>query len=270
MNLNNTSDTMPEFIPILVAAIIVFIVLLLAFGGLVMPNFIQNTTKSDTLIKGIELASDFMVSDSTKQTHLTTITNSTVSNGLTVYAEDATSFKLSRSHEVSEGIINVKVLDTNLYGPLIFEVNGNPVYSDFARKGRHEIKIPGSVLDYNNSVIVKAGSSGWKFWAPTTYIIDANVSAVYFGRNIHNNTFVLTPTEFNRINKAKIVLDVANRSGTGEITVEVNDILIYSGYGSTGREFSKNILKQGENVVEISTQADAIFNVDLLKINLWG
>lgn len=266
MNLNNTSDQMPEFIPILVAGLIVFMGLLLAFGGLITPV----SEVGDTVtMKTITIATDFTVSDVTEEELLETVENSTVSSGLATNVEDSISFELPRLADASEGVINFHVINTNLYGPLIFEVNGNQVYADFSRKGDHTITFTSEFLELDNVVDMKAGSSGWRLWAPTIYIFDANFSVIYFGKKTLDTTFNLTEKPED-ITKAKIVLSVKNRSGTGKIRVKLNDIMIYSGYGVAGLEFSKDRLKEGENKVEISTESDALYGIDAVNINVWS
>ncbi len=256
---------MPEFIPILIGSLIVFIGLLLAFGGLIVP-----VSETETItMKSFTIATDFTVSDTTGEELVQSITNGTVSGGLVSSVDESISFELPKVADVSEGTIDLHVIDTNLYGPLIIKVNDYEVYSGYPRKGDHTIKFPPEVLKLNNVIDIKAGSPGLRFWAPTIYVFDANFSVSYFSKKTLDTTFDLTE-KLEDIEKVKVVVNVGNKRGTGKIIVRLNGAAIYAGFGTSGTEFSKIYLKEGENKVEISTQTDAVYTVDLVEIDVWS
>jgi len=173
---------MPDFLPVLIIAIICLIAFLLVFGGgdLIFRPSRTSTYRYLPPDRTIEFY-NFEVSFTTGEEKVGQVKGE-VSNGAFVSEEKRIGFRVSDPDEVSEILINLKVWNTNYYGRMIILVNGEQVYADYPPVGEKLIGFDRSILKVNNILEVRAESSGWKIWAPTVYIFDSEVIANYFGK----------------------------------------------------------------------------------------
>ena len=249
---------MSDFIPILVAAMVLMVVLMIVFGGMITPSKITSSTVFST--------EDFLISSSTTENQVTRV-NGTVEKGIISGADKEISFSLTDT-DVSTGIMKLRVDNTNLYGALFISLNGNVIYNDFARIGNHTFMFDGDILKGNNVLQIKADSSGWKFWAPTVYIFDLNLSADYIGRRNEYFYFDVPRLDLASAKYAKLIIDVKNRRGN-DMIVLINNNEVFKGTTDTKTDFSVDILNAGRNKVEFFTEVNSNYNVSSAQIVLY-
>ena len=175
------------------------------------------------------------------------------------------SFEIPNPSDATEGILKLNVENTNLYGAMIIRINGYEVYRDYPRIGRHTITFNGRNLTSNNVLDFIAESSGWKIWAPTVYVFDSDVSVDYIGRQTQTFSFNITNLELVNTGRARIVV-FADRQGVGDIIIRVNGVEIYRGLTNVFTDFPVDILKEGDNIVEMSAEPNATYRVSSAQI----
>jgi len=246
---------MPEFIPVLVAAVFLFIILLIAFGG--VPAI--QPTASLPPDRTISLGNNFTVSYITGQSFLTSV-DGRVSRGLLEDVYKSVSFDVSNPSDVSQGVLKFKIQDSNLYGRFMVFVNSKEIYSGYPRVGSYTINFDKSLLRSSNVLDIRAESSGWKFWAPTVYIFSANISVNYEGIKTKSSTFNLTSTEVTNIRKARLIV-LGNRTGVGHLIVNINGNEVYNGFTTAVFDFQPDVLKEGVNIVDFSSEANTTYSI---------
>lgn len=256
---------MVDFIPVLIAAVLLFAVLMIAFGDWILTSPSYQTYYNDTTVtytSTVHLGENFNISAGKGPTQLTYITG-IISQGILSSIKKEYSFAADTVTASSGGRIDLEVTNTNLYGPLYVKVNGNIIHSNYSRIGMHTVYIPKQYLEPNNYVEISAGSSGWRIWAPTVYIFRANTSIDYFGDTVRNFEFSMTKTEYDTILDAQLVVDIAEYEGKGRPIYTVNGYEIYRG---TARDITipLDVLKEGMNEVRVSSESGVIFQVDTL------
>ncbi|MFQ6021069.1 MAG: hypothetical protein ACE5J4_03610 [Candidatus Aenigmatarchaeota archaeon] len=257
---------MPEFIPILITALVIMIVLLMVFGG-VMVSVPSPEKLPESRV--ILIGSDFSITYEIGDRRLSNL-NGTVSKGIISGIDKSVAFDVPDLEDVKQGFVRFKINDTNLYGKLLFYINDKEVYADYPRKGiEYSFSFDPDILNSENNVWdVKAESSGWKIWAPTIYNFNANLFVSYLGKKTHDLIFDLNETEVENFKRAKLVM-FGSRSGSGKIIVKLNGIEIYKGYMDVDQEFPESILKSGENRIHISSEADSKYDIDTAEIFLY-
>jgi len=256
---------MPEFVPILIAAVLCLIVLLMAFGGgLVSPEQRVRLRSSRTIFLG----QDFTITYSAGEKTVASL-GGEVSRGVFSGIGDKTiDFQVPDIADVSEGMIKLKIWNTNHYGNLIISINGKEIYRGFPNIGEKIISFGGNILEPSNTLEIKAETSGWKFWAPTTYIFDLNVFVNYLGRKTKSFTFDISENEFINTNRARLLIFGA-REGRGNINARLNGIEIYSGLTTVYTDFSVDALKVGNNTLDLSTEPNTTYNISSAQIVLF-
>lgn len=253
---------MPEFIPTLIAALLLLTGLLLVFGGYLVTGPSQPSISSRSEI--ILLGQDFTVSYGKGEENIGNITGK-VSRGLISEIDKSISFDVSRVSDVTAGRITFKILDTNLYGKLEIFVNGNNIYSDYPRIGEHSIDFGKILLKAKDNVIeIRTSSSGWRFWAPSIYEIESYIYLDYGGYKPRVFYFDLNETD---INRAVLSIDA---SGTGRrLGTHINDYGIYLGYGDAYDDISINVFRYGSNKVEFFTESNSYYEVKKAELMIW-
>jgi len=255
---------MPDFVPILIAAVLLLIVLLIAFGGgwLVSPQKGEKLSGSRTIFLG----QDFVVAYLEGEKNIASLSGE-VSNGIFSVSNKNVDFNIETLGDVSEGLIKLRVLDSNYYGNLMMYLNGKEVYSGIP-VGEKTIAVDKSILSQSNTLEVRAESSGWKIWAPTVYKIDADFFVNYLGKKTQSFTFDLTDTDIMNINNARLVM-FGNKEGSGNIDASINGVEIYSGYVTAYQDFSTDLLKVGNNTLDLSTELNTKYDISSLQLILF-
>jgi hypothetical protein len=257
---------MPDFVPVLVAAVLLLIVLLIAFGGsLLFSPTKQGGIRSSS--KTFDLGENLVVMYVEGQKNLTSLKGE-VSQGLFGNSEEKTDFSVDNYKDASEGIVKLRVWSSNYYGNLFIHVNGQEVYRGTPEIGEKTIIFDGSILKDSNTIEVEAESSGWKIWAPTVYIFDANLSVNYLGKTTQSLEFDLTNAEMTNANRARLLV-FGTRDGPGNLNVRLNGREIFSGLTTVYTDFAIDTLKLGNNTLELSTEKNTRYNITSVQIVLF-
>jgi len=256
---------MPDFLPVLIIAIVCLIGLLLVFGGgdLIFRPSERYPYRYLPADRTIEF-NYFDVSYMPGEEHAGYV-GGEISNGIFVTKEKRVGFKVSRPEEVSEALINLKIWNTNYYGKIIILINGQEVYRDHPPVGEKLIGFDTDILKENNVLEVKAESSGWKIWAPTVYAFDLDVNVDYLAKKTKSFTFELTDIETEYMEKARIVV-FAEREGTGNLDIRINGVKVYSGITTVYKDFPVSVLNTGDNTIEFSTEANTKYDISSAQI----
>ncbi len=171
------------------------------------------------------------------------------------------------------------VSDTNLYGELVVEVNGEVVWRNKTMPGRFELVIR-DVDPRHNEISLKATSSGFKFWAPTTYLFsELEISKYDYTQSEWSGGIKLYPYEVEGFDRGVLAFYVDEAVKNSDLKIDINSKTVYSARPQQSPvpyevEFDKTstALVAGENSVHIYTGRDAAYmlrNV-VLKIYYYG
>jgi hypothetical protein len=257
---------MPDFVPVLIAAVLSLIVLLLAFGGsmLFTPTRPGGTALSS---KTIVLGQDLVVMYVEGQKNITSLKGE-ISQGLFGNVNQKADFEVDNYQDASEGVIKLKIWNSNYYGNFIIKVNDKEVYRGTPEIGEKTITFDGSILKASNTIEIGAESSGWKIWAPTIYIFDADLSVNYIGKKTQSFSFDLTNLEVTNVNRARLLIFGA-RDGPGNLIVKLNGREIYSGITQIYIDFAVDALSVGNNTLDLSTEKNTRYNITSAQIVLF-
>jgi hypothetical protein len=223
-------------------------------------------------IKTISLARTLEVSFSAEEKKIFA-ENFTVANGFGKREIFRKRFSLASLNSVRMGKLKINVLDTNLYGPLIIILNDEVIYENYTEPGSIlEITINPSLLKEENEIVIFCGSSGWRLWAPTTYILSADLSIHYFELKRQELPFLVGEEEYKGLKLVRVLWYVKERKGNGSLIVKLNGIEIYR-----GRDFAPMIdlkpeevkIRKGENILEFLVERNTAFTIEDIKVLLF-
>jgi len=254
---------MPDFVPVLIAAVLSLIVLLIAFGG----GFISQPGELRAS-RTIFLGQDFTITYSAGEKSVASL-GGEVSRGVFSGIGDKTiDFQVPNTADISECVIKLKIWNTNHYGNLIISINGKEIYRGFPNIGEKTISFGKDILEGSNTLEVEAENSGWRFWAPTVYIFDMNVNVNYLGRKTRSFTFDISENELTNTNRARLLI-FGTREGRGNLNVRLNGVEIYSGLTTVYTDFAVDALEIGNNTLDLSTEPDTTYNISSAQIVLF-
>ncbi len=256
---------MTEFIPILVVAILVFAALFVTFGNIIVPSDTHEPVEIGP--ETFRIGESFNVSGAASTTKVATL-NGAVSGGLISGADRSISFEVPNYAVASGGKIKFNVRETNLYGPLMIYVNGNNVYSEYPREGNHIASFNRDVIDDYTTLEFKAGSSGWRFWAPTIYRFESEVQIEYYGKDIETMDFDIGPDSFDNSTNAELKIDIGDSEGTGRMIVKINGFEIWRGKVDKILYLDNEVLNSGRNIVEISSEKNGRYFVNSVEVDI--
>lgn len=257
---------MPDFMPVLLIAVILFVGLLIVFGGgLVSVPYGSHGQPSRYF------PSDRTIDFNNFEVYYTSseekggYVSGEVSNGVFAKEDKKIGFQVSRPDEVSEALLGLKVWNTNYYGRFIVLVNGKEVYAGYPPVGEKLISFDKSLLKDDNVLEVMAESSGWRIWAPTVYSFDLNTEIDYLGKKTKSFTFDLNEEETKYMTKARIVV-FGDRTGVGSLKVRINGEEIYSGLTTAYQDFPTSILLTGNNTIDFSTEPNTTYRISSAQV----
>lgn len=257
---------MPEFIPVLIIAVVLFAAMLLAFGGIVAPPPTPGPGLPTEEYRHFALGGSFSVGYMAAE-QLVGSTTGAVSRGLLSGEDKKVSFSLTTPGDVTGGHVSWHVNDTNGYGRLIIALNGAELYRDFAWPGDHAVTFDPKLLRRDNLLEISAESSGWRFWAPTVYILSATAAISWHGALSQNFTFNLTGGEAATATKGRLVIYATEREGTGQLTAKLNSQRIYADVKTAVlQDFSADYLQPGLNTVELTTPAGTRYTIESAEV----
>ncbi|MBN2203388.1 MAG: hypothetical protein JW700_04370 [Candidatus Aenigmarchaeota archaeon] len=256
---------MPDFIPVLIAAVLGLVVLMLAFGG--SFNFFAYGGSSSGYTdysKTEMIGMDFTVSYNTGHESVLSF-DGEVNSGLFSYLEQKKEFEVENIGDVTEATVGLEVLNSNYYGNLFVFVNDKQVYKGAPGIGDKTISFDGSKLEGLNTIKVVAENSGWKLWAPTVYIFDMDVAVNYESKKTQSFEFEIDGIEFERLSRARLLI-FGERKGSGNLNVLINGNEMYSGWTPVYTDFAIDGLKEGANSVVISTEPDTEYTIKSAQV----
>jgi hypothetical protein len=253
---------MPDFVPVLVAAVLSLVVLLVAFGGsMFIPTGAGGHKESS---KTIILGQNLVVMYIEGQKNVTSL-GGEASQGIFGSSDQETGFTIDDYKDVSEGVIKLRTWNSNYYGNLFINVNGNQVFNGVPAIGEQTIIFDSSILRPNNTLQVQAESSGWKMWAPNVYIFNASLSVNYIGRTTQSLKFDLNSAESKGASRARLLV-FGTRTGPGNLVATLNGNQIFSGFTTVYTDFAIDNLKEGQNTLDLSTEKNTIYNITSVQI----
>jgi len=248
-----------DFVPVLVGAVLILIVLMISFFGITPPP-----SRGIAATRTISLGENFSVTYTVGEEDITNL-EGTVSKGLLSGRDEIIDFYVPNAEDASEGLISLNIRDSNYYGCLIINVNGKEVYKGFPKTGEILISFNGNILENRNTLEIIAESSGWKIWAPTVYIFDLSLSVNYLGKKTKSFVFDLTNLEIINMNRARLLI-FGERDGTGNLIVKINDREIYNGLTNIYTDFPVDILIVGNNTIDLSAGVNTRYDISSAEI----
>jgi len=148
---------------------------------------------------------------------------------------------------VKDGYIQLVVEETNGAGNLIVLFNDNEVYNKNVGLGEVVIPIDKSQIGKSNSIIIKAGMPGWKFWMNTVYRLKSAKFVVnYEGAFAKDIQFSLIQDEIDNFDRIQLVYRVKDYSTPlPEMIIKINHQMVYSDRPPLAffdKDFQKDIL----------------------------
>ncbi len=260
---------MPEFIPVLIAAVLVFAGLLVAFGAIAIIPPSHTTGGGGAVTQDlihIPIADNFSIGYISAEMPVANISG-TVSRGLLSAEDKIYSFQLSEPESATGGHIVLHVNDTNRFGKLIVSLNGNELFNDYAYPGDHSLAFGPELLKAENSLEVKAESSGWKFWAPTVYVLSAEASVNWAGALTKNFSFSMSNREVALSTKGRLVISVNRKEGTGQLVAKLNGQQIYADVKTDILgDFSSDNFLIGTNRLDLSVMPGTRYAISHVEI----
>ena len=263
---------MPEFIPVLIAAVLIFAGLLLAFGAVVMlppTPYAPDGGGPTEQLRHIHLGGNFSIGYIAAELPVANISG-VVSRGLLSGEDKFFSFPLSEPGSATGGHIRLHVKDANLYGRLMVGLNGHELFNEFGYPGDYSIPFGPDMLKSENTLEVRAESSGWRFWAPTIYDLSAETTVNWRGALSKTFNFTLSSDDVALATKGRLVIGVTRREGTGQLTAKLNNNTIYADVKTAiVKDFTPDSFAVGTNVLEVSAPAGTRYTVSASEIIIY-
>lgn len=214
-------------------------------------------------IKHISIANDVVVSFKAGRKILLSEGNITIKNGFGGRKAYEKTFSIKWPETVEKAELEIEVHDTNLYGNLLVFLNNELIYENLTPKGKITIPINVSQLKEKNKIMIFASSSGWRLWAPTTYILSFNLTANFFNLKKKELPFVIGE-EAKTLKLLRFVWFTEKIEGEGNLVARFNGKEIYR-----GREKAPMIdldpkdfeVKQGNNILELYAEKNTSFHI---------
>ncbi|MFP4115908.1 MAG: hypothetical protein ACLFTQ_01760 [Candidatus Aenigmatarchaeota archaeon] len=293
-----------DFARVLLVAIVLFGVLLVLFGG--EMDFIEDGEEEgplipgpsdgdeeegeeepgeafyvgrieDTAFKHVTLSNEpFKVSFHEEERTLGKLEDVDVRRGIGTSETRSVAFNLTQSeldNIVSFGL-DFWVKDTNRMNELELFLNGGEVYSGYPAPERsYTVDVNRTLLDKTNELEISPKSSGWRFWAPTVYILENfTMKADILGRNERSFEFSLTEDQADNFRMGRLVFMPDEFVDESPLVVQVNgkdvyrDIPEYRAERSMWIDFEEAEVEEGQNELTLFTEVDSSYSFDSAKM----
>ena len=204
----------------------------------------------------------FLVSRVAKEEVLTSYDDLWVENGIFGNEDYTQTFTLTQEElkEITEPKLSLDLKQTNLYGRLMVILNDKKIFYDFL-EGEEEIQLNTSLFKEENKITIIPESSSWRIWAPTVYLLDFELKTGFFGESSQTFDFEVLQ-EHSPVKYSRIILDIPEREGDGNLVVEVNDNVVFN-FTPTSRqwiEFDNSVIC-GNNTVDFVSEGNAKFKI---------
>ncbi|MBR9679462.1 MAG: hypothetical protein GOU99_00225 [Candidatus Altiarchaeota archaeon] len=195
-----------------------------------------------------------------------------VAKGIITTEEHIMEFSIPASAREHLSAVNLRfsIKSTNQYGALLVYLNNENIWSGFPEIGEEvRIQLPTASLLARNSLRILAGSSGWRVWAPTTYIIE--------GLQITEKTdidetrvfsFKVSQTDLEKFYMARFFIGNTKPIEPGELVIVLNnELVIYKGTPPSGGllvPFSTGVREN--NTLKLEMIADGSYELINLEV----
>lgn len=282
---------MPDFLRVFAAGVILLAVMFLFFGGLkIWPAAPRASTGGfeeevpspppvsgligypQEAVRTITLANDFSVSFESGDKSVATLKKSSAENGIFGKIGREVSFDAAGQENIRSARIRMNITDTNLYGFLVASLNGEEVFNNYSLIGRLDIPINISRLKPSNNILkIESTNSGWKIWAPSVYLFDADMLISYYNLKAGSFDFV-ADSGIKSITGARFVAVISKKEGPGNLIARINGKEIYRGNNSrlAVGDFSASDVSLGAaNTLELMTEKDTSYDISSAEILLF-
>lgn len=173
--------------------------------------------------------------------------------------------------DLSSASLDFVVSDTNGHGPLIITLNGQEVWSDYVEAGQAvEVELPVSEISDSNSIRITAGSSGWRIWSPTYYILEnLQVKEQLISSEERTFEFQLSDAQLKNFYKGRVYMGNVKPTIRGEMAVILNEERVVfrgvPGRGAVINSFSSGV--KADNTVTfrmIENGYYEMFNIEII------
>jgi hypothetical protein len=262
-----------EFAFVLLAGLFLMIILMLTWAAQPAQNITNVSNVTGIIVTAEEVSrfvslGDFSISYILGSATLAEKNNVEAIKGYTVYypvnlvavvPEDRLSITTS-------GSIEIIVEDTNSAGNLIVEFNGEEVFNKKIYPQQISLPVEKEKIKSSNTITIKAGSPGWKFWMNTVY----KIKSIKFKINFHgtffkNFQFVLEPEEVSKFKFGRVSFRVKNFTlPLNDMIIRINERIFFRGLPTTyfSKDFGSEIyLAPGINNITFSVEKDAFYEL---------
>lgn len=260
---------MPEFVPVMAVSVILLIALFIIFSGSILyPEAGSGSQTQYIYSRIIDLGTELSVSSVKSDVSFLDFSGE-VRHGIIDRKKECFTFEIKKPENIQASQAEINIIDTNAYGGLILDLNGNVFYKNITYKGKKTVEIDPKLLFNDNNICIYAESSGFRFWAPTIYKLNLKLIATMQNSTIEK-IFDLSENELSVIKAAELKISVAGFSGNAALNVMLNGKNIYSGKDI---DVSVNIpitSFQKLNTIELSTEPGTTWALDFVAIELRG
>lgn len=243
---------MPEFIPVLVAGLILFAIMFAVFG------FSSGGMSGFFLAEGKSNQYNYVDLFEGKSVSMNIYPVAEI-NGSIDSKEKIKSFEFEADPKVFKtGVFEVLVNETNKYGKISFKINGFDVYSGYPEVGRLWVRFGPDIIKKNNVLEVAVSSPGWRFWETAKYDFTAVIKGAIESRI--KKDFVLEP-----VKNPKLIMDF--RYNRGNLAIELNGKRVYEDSPDSALFLElEPELFEGKNIIEFIPAPGARFDIAVAEI----
>jgi len=263
---------MDELYAFLFGGLFILLMLFVFFSGVSYNPAITNTNETDNATAHAELTwkninlGDIGISEQ-KLTKTETITQKyEIFNGLffgkKVY---------KAQYEIDENILSnlesasltYSIEDTNRYGEIEVRFNNKTVNSGNLMIGNYKHNVE---PNKTNVIEMETSSSGWKIWAPSTYIIsNVSMNLNYNLKEYPEYEFFVSDYIHKNLKKSEMLFRFAE--GNDELEIKLNNKTIYKELPHTGTNTIEILnIKKGENKIAFLSEGKVILEGVLLRL----
>ena len=242
---------MTEFIPTLIAGIMVFIL-----AALVVSVPQQNTISGAVLAKTNGNQNYLIIAENTI---LRTIENRVLNETFTVNITNThlSAFRLDTSY--NRALIRIDNMGTSNSGVIVVEVNDNVVYRG-QLNDKLELELGEDVIADENAIKVRVEKPSWEFWGLPEYKVV--MKAYGLKKWTADKTFTL-----NKQRDATLKMFFLSET-EGKLNITLNGKQLF--YGKTGEYMELEIPASEfatENVMELTPSNDGYFSLDYAQLS---
>ncbi len=166
------------------------------------------------------------------------------------------------------------VYDTNQLNKMDIVMNDVEVYSGYPDGGRsYSFDINQSLLRKNNIVEISAGSSSWRFWAPTVYILEnIEIRADILERRDRTFEFSLDKEQAENFRMGRLILEPREFDARSPLVIQANGRDIYRKIAEMPQrrtlwiDFDDVPMYEGGNTIKMFTEVDSMYSFQSAKM----